>query len=100
MASGANAIKNAYKLYVRNIPWTVGSPELRKYFAKFGQVTNSTVIFDKKTGLSRNYGFIVYANKDGFEAAKNTETHKLEGNVLRIQPAGSYNLNNQSEETN
>lgn len=88
MASAQN-LRNFYKLYVGNIPWTVGHQELKQYFSKFGFVNQANVVFDRNTGLSRNYGFVVYANRDGFEKATNTTNHKLEGNVLKVQQAGS-----------
>lgn len=83
----ASATRNLYKLYVGNIPWTVGHKELKLYFSKFGQVTNSLVAFDKKTGLSKNYGFVTYASREAFENANNYTQHKLEGNNLRVQPS-------------
>lgn len=88
MASAQN-LRNLYKLYVGNIPWTVGNTELRQYFSKFGYVSQANVIFDKNTGLSRNYGFIVFGNREGFEKATSTTNHKLEGNPLKVQPASS-----------
>lgn len=82
----SNAVRNFYKVYVGNIPWTVGHLELKKYFSKFGHVSIANVIFDKNTGLSRNYGFVFYTNREGFEnAIKNN--HKLEGQNLRVQQA-------------
>lgn len=78
--------RSLYKLYVGNIPWTVSHKELKLYFSKFGNVANSLVIFDKKTGLSKNYGFISFSNRESFENANNCPEHKLEGNNLRVQP--------------
>lgn len=84
-----------YKLYVGNIPWTVGHTELRQYFSKFGPVNLASVVFDKSTGVSRNFGFVFFGNKEGFEKAQSVQQHKLEGNNLTVQPA---NTNNSSEQ--
>lgn len=84
-----NVVRNLYKLYIGNLPWTVSHYELRKYFSKFGHVNLATVVFDKKTGLSRNFGFVVFSNREGFENATNTVSHKLEGNNIKVQPAAS-----------
>lgn len=86
MASAQN-LRNLYKLYVGNIPWTVGHQELKQYFSKFGFVNQAIVVFDRNTGLSRNYGFVIYGNREGFEKATNTTNHKLEGNTLKVQPS-------------
>lgn len=78
--------RNLYKLYVGNIPWTISHKELKLYFSKFGHVANSLVVFDKNTGLSKNYGFVSFSNRESFENANNSPEHKLEGNNLRVQP--------------
>lgn len=83
----SNAVRNLFKLYVGNIPWTVSNNELKQYFSKFGHINTATVLFNKNTGLSKNYGFVVFSNREGYETAANTTNHKLEGQVLRVQPA-------------
>lgn len=89
MASVGSAAKNLYKLFVGNLPWTVSTHELKLYFSKYGHINNAIVVFDKNTGLSRNYGFVTYSNQNGFETATNVQNHKLEGNLLKVQPAGT-----------
>lgn len=85
----ANAARSLYKLYVGNLPWTVGHNELKKYFSKFGHVNLATVVFDRKTGLSKNYGFVIFSNREGLESASFQSAHKLEGNSLRVQPSNT-----------
>lgn len=45
------------RLYVGNLPWTVGHSELRQYFEQFGKIVSAKVIFDKKTGVSKKVNF-------------------------------------------
>lgn len=85
----SNTARHLYKLYVGNIPWTVSHKELRLYFSKFGPVANCMVIFDKKTGLSKNYGFVTFSTKETYENVSNLTEHNLEGNNLRVQPSNS-----------
>lgn len=80
----SNALKSAYKLYVGNIPWTVSTRDLMKYFSKFGPINYASVVFDKNTGLSRNYGFVVFGKKEAFDKSRNS-FHVLEGNTLRLE---------------
>lgn len=84
----ASVGRNLNRLYVGNIPWTVGNNELKYYFSKFGQIANASVIFDKNSGLSRTYGFVVFHNRTGYDTAINAE-HVLEGHTLKVQPAVS-----------
>ncbi len=46
------------KLYVGNLPFSVGDPELRELFAACGSVSSASVISDRETGRSRGFGFI------------------------------------------
>ncbi|XP_014274830.1 SRA stem-loop-interacting RNA-binding protein, mitochondrial [Halyomorpha halys] len=84
----ATAVKSFYKLFVYNLPWTTNSAKLRNYFSKFGQLSSANVVFDKNTGLTRGYGFIVFNNKVEFEEAQKGK-HTLEGNVLFVEPVSS-----------
>lgn len=84
-----NAARSLYKLYVGNLPWTVGHNELKKYFSKFGHVNLATVVFDKKTGFSKNYGFVFFSNREALESATFQTAHKLEGNSIKVQTTNS-----------
>lgn len=92
----ASAARSMYKLFIGNLPWTVSSQELKLYFSKFGHVYNAVVVFDKNTGLSRNYGFVTYSNQNGFDSATNVQLHNLEGNALKVQ-AASTSANSRDE---
>lgn len=49
----SSVTRNIQRLYVGNLPWTVGHIELRKYFENFGEIVSAKVIFDKTTGFSK-----------------------------------------------
>lgn len=83
------ATRAASKLFVGNLPWTVGTRELRQYFSEFGHVASANVIFDKNTGFSRGYGFVVFSTTDGIQAAKARTDHALEGNLLNLRISSS-----------
>lgn len=72
------------KLFVRNLPWTVGHAQLKNYFSEFGKVLSASVIFDKKTGISKNYGFVV-VEKKALENLEKKGKHKLENNYIFYQ---------------
>lgn len=84
-----SAVRQAYKVFVGNLAWTVGNRELQMYFSKFGMVSNATVVFDKSNGRSKSYGFVTFATRDGFNNATNQSNHLLDGKVLRIQEANN-----------
>lgn len=82
MASGAAAAATAnaarsLKLFVGNIPWTIGHRELRNYFGQFGKVAWAQVIFDRRTGISKGYGFVSYQKATALENLQQKQKHVL-----------------------
>lgn len=89
MSVNRHAIKTIQKLFVGNIPWTIGNNELKMYFSKFGPVANVIVIYDKNNGISKGYGFVSFSTMDGYNTACNKVNHMLEGKVLTVEAASS-----------
>lgn len=81
------ATRVLHKLFVGNLPWTIGHRELRSYFSEFGSVSSAIVIFDKNSGFSRGYGFVQFADKSGFDNVTNKQSHMLEGSRLVVKSA-------------
>ena len=75
------------RVFVGNLPWTIGSNELRQFASSFGPVSQAVVVFDKSTGLSKGYGFVTFATRESYNAAmmSGAGTHVLEGNNINIQ---------------
>lgn len=82
-----------YVCLVNNIPWTISRQQLALYFSQFGYVHNSIIIFDKNTGISKNYGFVTFTKKEHVDSAL-THKHTLEGNNLSLTLMKKNNLNN------
>jgi hypothetical protein len=78
-----------FRVFVGNLPWTIGTQELRQFASSFGPVQHAIVVFDKTNGLSKGYGFITFATREGFNAAtmSGAGSHILEGNHINIQTA-------------
>ncbi|KAL3207357.1 hypothetical protein MRX96_010150 [Rhipicephalus microplus] len=81
------ASRSALRIFVGNLPWTIGRKELREHFSQFGYVASSNVIFDKKTGMSKGFGFVTFGNRDGFISATKQQQHVLENFTLSVHPA-------------
>lgn len=78
---------NTFKIFVANIPWTVGNMQLKKHFQNFGPVKFAEIIFDWKTGLSKGYGFVVFKTKEGAEKALEHNKQVLEGGKILVREA-------------
>lgn len=79
--------RHIHKLFVGNLPWTVGNRELRHHFSQYGYVVMANVIFDKTKGLSRRYGFVQFGYRGAAEAALSNPSQQLEGNTLVVRPS-------------
>jgi RNA recognition motif-containing protein len=82
-------VKRMPKLFVGNLPWTVSNKELKLHFSKFGHIEEANVIFDKNTGLSKGYAFLLFSTNDGCNNAINAKRQllMLEGRSLKVEKA-------------
>jgi RNA recognition motif-containing protein len=77
------------KLYVGNLPWSVGDEELKKMFSEYGEVLNANVITDRNSGRSRGFAFVEMGTAEDAQKAiealheSNMEDRKLIVNVAR-----------------
>lgn len=73
------------KLFVGNLDSRVKWFHLKEFFAQYGEVTYTKVVFDRDTKRSRGFGFIVFATEE--DAANALE----KGNNVSIElPEASF----------
>ncbi|KAH6762348.1 RNA-binding family protein [Perilla frutescens var. hirtella] len=73
------------KLFVGNLPFNVDSAGLAQLLEQAGGVEQVEVIYDKATGRSRGFGFVVMSTvKDAEAAVKLFNGYELEGRALRV----------------
>ncbi len=75
------------KIYVGNLPWSVGDVELEELFASLGTVHSAKVITDRDTGRSRGFGFVEMDDEAGDKAIAELNGKDIEGRQLRINEA-------------
>lgn len=76
------------KLYVGNLPYSVGDAELRQLFEPHGTVTSASVIMDRDTGRSRGFGFVEMAsNEEGNKAIEAINGKDMGGRALVVNEA-------------
>lgn len=59
------------KLYVGNLPFSIGDGELSQVFAPAGNVVSARVVLDPATGRKRGFGFVEMSSEDEAQAAVN-----------------------------
>ena len=57
------------KLYVGNLPFSLGDAELSQLFSQAGNVASARVVLDPATGRKRGFGFVEMATPEEAEAA-------------------------------
>lgn len=75
------------KLFVGNLPWSVGDAELTQIFAAHGEVQSARVISDRDTGRSRGFGFVEMETDDIGSLIRATDGHEVDGRNLRVNQA-------------
>ncbi|MEW6752408.1 MAG: RNA-binding protein [Candidatus Latescibacterota bacterium] len=75
-------------IYVGNLPDGAKSRELEKLFAPFGKVVSAAVARDKRSGVSRGFGFVEMATRHEGEAAiAALNEAEVGGSKLRVNEA-------------
>ncbi|XP_003472503.1 SRA stem-loop-interacting RNA-binding protein, mitochondrial [Cavia porcellus] len=88
IARGAPALRtvvNRPVAFVRKIPWTAASNELREYFAQFGHIRKCTVPFDRRTGFHRGLGWVQFSSEEELQNAIQYENHIIDGVKVHVQ---------------
>lgn len=75
------------KLYVGNLPYSMGDDELREIFEEFGTVQSASVLMDRETGRSRGFGFVEMDDADGKSAMSALDGRDVDGRALRVNEA-------------
>lgn len=75
------------KLFVGNLPWSVGDAELTQIFASHGDVQSARVVSDRDTGRSRGFGFVEMETNDLAALIQATDGYAIDGRNLRVNEA-------------
>lgn len=87
-----NPFRNEFnpRIFVRNLPWTVGDKELSQYFSQFGKVIEAKVQFDPVSHQSRQFGYVAFIHRAGYDNALIAKVHLLEGRFLKVEPCSNF----------
>jgi len=75
-------------IYVDNLTYDVTARELNAVFSEFGEVSSANVIKDKRSGVSKGFGFVEMPNdSEANEAIKALDESLLQGQNIRVNQA-------------
>ena len=76
------------KLLIRNLARTTTEEELRALFEVYGKVQSCALVLDKKSKLSKGFGFVEMPSPGESKAAiKNLNGKDVAGNSIRVKKA-------------
>ena len=76
------------KLLVRNLARTTTETALQALFEAHGTVQSCTLVLDKKSGVSKGFGFVEMPKQGEAKAAMKTLNGKgVDGNKIRVKKA-------------
>ncbi|XP_036286137.1 SRA stem-loop-interacting RNA-binding protein, mitochondrial [Pipistrellus kuhlii] len=71
--------------FIRKIPWTASSSELREHFAQFGHIRKCILPFDRETGFHKGMGWIYFSSEEELQTALQNDSHVIDGVKLHVQ---------------
>ena len=78
------------KILIRNLARTTKDTTLREMFEVHGKVQYCTLVMDKKSGLSKGFGFVEMPKQGEAKAAIKSLNGKVtDGNKIRVKKAES-----------
>ncbi len=76
------------KLFVGNLPFSIGEAELQELFGKVGNVETVHVMRDMTTGRARGFGFVEMAtDEEAQRAITELNQYELGGRALAVNEA-------------
>ena len=76
------------KLLVRNLPPALSESELREMFEAYGSLQSCTLVMDKVSGRSKQFGFVEMPKAGEAKAAmKNLNGKDISGSRIRVKKA-------------
>lgn len=70
------------KLFIGGISWETNEERLREYFSNYGEVLETLVMKDRKTGRPRGFGFIIFADPAIADLVIK-ERHNIDGKMVK-----------------
>jgi RNA recognition motif-containing protein len=69
---------------------------LYNYFLKYGTIKEFSILYDKKTGNSKGYGFVIFDDRKSVDMVlRNKNSHSIRGKWIDCKPA--YDKNQEEE---
>ncbi|XP_049356146.1 heterogeneous nuclear ribonucleoprotein 1-like [Solanum verrucosum] len=75
---------SAGKLFVGGIAWETREESFRKYFSRFGEITDCVIMMDKVSGRPRGFGIVTFADPKVANKVLEEE-HIIDGRTVEVK---------------
>lgn len=79
------AASSGQSVYVANLPWGATEDDIETLFGRYGEVEQTTIITDRRTGRSRGFGFIDMPQAAAQSAIEALHGSRLDGRDLTVR---------------
>ncbi|CAI0444911.1 unnamed protein product [Linum tenue] len=77
--SGGGVDVSLRKIYVGNVPYDIPSEKLLAFFSMYGEIEEGPLGFDKSSGKTKGFAFMIYKTEEGARAAIAEPTKNING---------------------
>lgn len=84
---GPEMVTKTKKVFVGGVSTTTEEDDIKRYFEKFGKVTECLLMFDRNTKRNRGFAFVTFEDEDCAASACRIHFHDLNGRMVEAKMA-------------
>ncbi|NXF37325.1 RBM34 protein, partial [Nyctibius bracteatus] len=88
IASKNSSHDNKRSVFLGNLPYDISDDAVREHFSDCGSVVAVRVVRDRKTGLGKGFGYVLFENTDAVHLALKLNETVLMGRKIRVKHCG------------
>jgi RNA recognition motif-containing protein len=82
------------RIYVGNLPFSVGQEQLKELFSQYGEIEEAVVVSNKFSGRSKGFGFVSFVDDAAADKAiAEMNKKEVEGRPLNVKEAIPFDEN-------
>jgi RNA-binding protein Musashi len=84
----ARSLQGCKKLFVGGLPQPITDFEFKEFFAQFGEIEDSVVLYDRETGKARGFGFVTFRRAESLDLCLlHPEANIIKGKWVEVKRA-------------
>ncbi|KAK2522555.1 Rbm34 [Columba livia] len=88
IASKTSSHDNKRSVFLGNLSYDISNDAVREHFAVCGEVVAVRIVRDRKTGLGKGFGYVLFENTDAVHLALKLNDSVLLGRKIRVKRCG------------